>query len=73
MIETDGVQSSSFFKSRITLISKSDKSIINVINYINKQNKLTEKKHGFFIRCRKAFGKSQHPFMIKTQQTRDRG
>ena len=73
MMETDGVQSSSFFKARITLISKSVKSIINVIIASINKTKQTKKKHGFFIRCRKAFGKIQHPFMIKTQQTRDRG
>lgn len=39
MIETDVVQSKSFFKARITLISKSDKGIVNVINYINKPKK----------------------------------
>ena len=38
---------------------------INVIHHINK---LKDKSHDNLNRCRKAFDKIQHPFMIKTLQ-----
>ena len=58
MMEIDGVQSSSFFKARITLISKSVKSIINVIIASINKTKQTKKYMAFSLDVGKHLVKS---------------